>query len=276
MQPFISVIIPCRNEERYISRCLESIFQTSYPVERMEILIVDGASEDKTSEIIKTYIHAYPFIKLLTNPKKITPVALNIAIAASKGDYIIRLDAHTYYPPDYFSQLIGESMRLNAENVGCIWITDVLHKTPVSISIRNVLRDPLGVGNALFRIGITETMQVDTVPFGCFRRDVFTKYGLFDERLVRNQDIEFNKRIVRGGGTIYLIAGLSCIYYARESYRELASNNYQNGYWNILTPYYTGTFSSLSLRHFVPLVFVLSLILPILLSMLYPFLLWIW
>ncbi|MDR2086126.1 MAG: glycosyltransferase family 2 protein, partial [Dysgonamonadaceae bacterium] len=111
--------------------------------------------------------------------------------------------------------------------------------------------------------------EVDTVPFGCYKKEVFQKYGLYNEKLVRNQDIELNKRIKRDGGKIVLIPDTYCIYYARETFQSLMKNNYQNGKWNILTVYYTKMFDSLSIRHFVPMLFVLSLLLPLMFSFVY-------
>lgn len=132
-----------------------------------------------------------------------------------------------------------------------------------------------GVGNALFRTGCDEVTEVDTVAFGCYRKSAFDMYGLFDEKLIRNQDIELNKRILNAGGKIYLIPDVGCTYFARESFIPLAKNQYQNGFWNILTAYYTKTLHSLSLRHFVPLIFVLSLIVPSLFFFVFPKILWI-
>lgn len=269
MMPTLCIIIPCRNEERYIAQCLDSVLNTSYPKELLEILVIDGQSLDKTRQIVQKYTCSYPFIRLIDNPDKIATTALNIGILESKSSYIIRLDAHASYPKDYFQQLISNSIRLEAANVGGVWKTQILHHTTIANAIKNVLSDPYGVGNALFRTGISTITEVDTVPFGCYRRDIFDKYGLFDERLIRNQDIEFNKRIIRGGGKIYLLPDVTCTYYARETYSDLARNNYQNGYWNILTPYYTRTLNSLSLRHFIPLLFVMALIIPTLLSPFY-------
>lgn len=275
MLPKLSIIIPCLNEERYIGQCLTSIINSTYPKDSLEILIVDGGSSDRTQHIIQTLMCRYPFIRLLDNPKQITPVALNIGILESIGEYIIRLDAHAEYPEDYCERLVTQSISLDAANVGGICKTHILHSTPTSNAIKNVLSDPYGVGNALFRTGILTITEVDTVPFGCFPRETFEKYGLFNEQLIRNQDIELNKRLLKGGGKIYLLPDVECIYYARETYTTLAKNNYQNGYWNILTPYYTGTLTSLSLRHFVPLGFVMALLMPLLISPFYPPLLWI-
>ncbi len=257
--PKISIIIPILNEEKYISKCLDSIVESNFDKSELEVLLVDGGSKDKTLEIIKEYQKKYPFFKLLHNPKKIVPVAMNIGIKNAKGEYIIRLDAHSSYPKDYFSKLIFWHKKLNADNVGGVVITEVKNKTLSSNAIKNVLSDKLGVGSA-FRSGVSEIKEVDTVPFGCYKKEVFEKIGLYDERLVRNQDIELNKRLKKAGGKIYLIPEIKCTYYARETFQDLAKNNFNNGLWNILTAYYTGSLSSLSFRHFVPMLFVLSLI----------------
>lgn len=265
----LSVVVPIYNEEKYIAQFLDSILQQDYPQNDLEILLVDGISTDKTRLIIFDYISNYPFIRIVDNPKKIVPCAMNIGIRASKGDIIIRLDAHANYQPDYFSVLTRRLLELNADNVGVVCKTDVLNKNPKTLAIREVLGNKFGVGNSTFRTGIDKVMEVDTVPFGCWRRDVFDRFGMYDERLIRNQDIELNKRIIRGGGHIYIVPDTYCTYLARETYKGLAKNNYGNGKWNILTVYYTKQFSSLSLRHFIPLCFLLSLILPLIATCFY-------
>ena len=262
----LSVICPIYNEEKYIAQFLDSLLLQDYPKNNLEILLVDGMSKDKTRDIVAIYTQQYPFIRLIDNPERIVPYAMNRGIEAATGDIIMRLDAHASYQPDYFSVLARGIKRLNAENVGTVCKTDVLNKTPKTLAIREVLGNKFGVGNSTFRTGITKEQEVDTVPFGCWKRDVFEKYGLYDVRLVRNQDIELNKRILRGGGKIYILPDTYCTYLARETWSGLAKNNYGNGKWNILTVYYTKTFSSLSLRHFIPLLFILSLIVPLLLS----------
>jgi len=271
----ISVIIPVLNEENYIATCLDSILESDFSMEEMEILLVDGGSQDKTVDIVKEYMTEYSNIQLLKNPKKIVPVAMNIGIREAKGDYIIRLDAHASYPKDYFSKLIAWHQKLDADNIGGIVRTEVMRPTLKANAIKKVLSHPLGVGNSDFRVGVTEVKEVDTVPFGCYPKKVFETYGLYDERLVRNQDIELNKRILNRGGKIYLVPDVSCTYYARETLKALAKNNFANGKWNILTAYYTGTLRSLSLRHFIPLLFVLSLIIPVIGAIFIPKLWWI-
>ena len=266
----LSVICPVYNEEKYIAKCIDSILLQDYPKDDLEIILVDGMSSDNTRSIIKEYINRYSFIRILDNPNRIVPAAMNIGIKASNGDIIMRLDAHTTYETNYFSTLVKALNELQADNVGAVCRTDVLNKTSKTLAIKEVLSNKFGVGNSIFRTGVNDVKEVDTVPFGCWRREVFEKYGLYDIRLIRNQDIELNKRILRGGGRICIVPNTYCTYLARETYKGLSKNNYGNGKWNILTVYYTKQFDSLSVRHFIPLLFVLSLILPIIASFFLP------
>lgn len=263
----LSVICPIYNEEKYIAKCLDSILEQDYPKDDLEIILVDGMSNDKTRDIVGKYTAQYPFIRVIDNPNRIAPWAMNIGIKQAKGDIIMRLDAHAIYERNYFSALVSGLQQYNADNVGSVCKTDVLNKTSKTFAIREVLSNKFGVGNSTFRTGISGAQEVETVPFGCWRRDVFDKYGYYDVRLVRNQDIELNKRIVRGGGKIVIIPGTFCTYLARETFKDLAKNNYGNGKWNVLTVYYTKDIHSLSVRHFVPLAFVLSLIIPALIGL---------
>lgn len=265
----LSVVCPLFNEKKYIVSCIESIQKQDYPKDDLEVIFVDGISTDGTREILQEYCKSNANFIMLDNPKHIVPCAMNLAIRQAKGDIILRLDMHAEYATNYFSQLTQKLKELNADNVGCVCNTDVMNKTPKSLAIKAVLSSRFGVGNGSFRIGADKIMEVDTVPFGCFRRDVFDKYGYYDEQLVRNQDIELNKRIAAGGGKILLIPEALCTYYARETYGAIARNNYRNGLWNLLTVKHTRDFASLSLRHFVPLIFLLSLVLPPLAALLW-------
>lgn len=261
--PEISVIIPCRNEASYLPDCLNSVIQSDYPKEKMEVLLFDGQSHDNTIEIAQAFVDKYPFIKVFENPRKTVPYAMNAGIEIAAGEYIIRLDAHSKYPADYFSKLISWSQKLKADNVGAVSKTDVKHKNRKTCSIKSVLTSPFGVGNSYFRTGTENVKEVDTVPFGCYHQSVFTKYGGYNNLLTRNQDIELNKRIKRNGGKIYLVPEIECTYFARETFREIANNNYRNGLWNILTVYITKSINSLSIRHFIPLMLILALTLPV-------------
>lgn len=270
----LSVIVPIYNEEKYIAKCLDSILEQDYPKEDMELLLCDGMSKDRTREIIAEYQKKHSWIQLLDNPDRIAPCAMNVGIKAAKGDVIMRLDAHASYENNYFSSLVKALDEYGADNVGAVCRTDVLNKTPKTLAIREVLSNKFGVGNSTFRTGIKGVQEVETVPFGCWKREVFDKYGMYDTRLVRNQDIELNKRIIRGGGKIIIIPDTYCTYLARETYKALAKNNFGNGKWNILTVFYTGEIKSLSIRHFVPLCFVLGLILPLIVGIFWHPALW--
>ena len=266
----ISIIIPAYNEENYIVECLESIVLSDRESLDIEVFVVDGCSSDATQDLVKEFMKKYNFVKLLVNEKKIAPTAMNLGIKASRGEYIFVISAHAKYSHDYFKVLVKYIKELDADCVGPVLVTQTKVDTPKANSIKEILSNKFGVGDASFRTGGDEVKSVDTVAFGCYKRDVFSKYGLYDERLVRNQDIELNKRIINGGGSIYLIPFVKAIYFARDNFKDLAKNNYENGKWNILTAYYTKTLGSLSLRHFVPLIFVLSLLMPTFLSIFVP------
>lgn len=267
----LSVICPIYNEEKYIDKCIESLVAQDFPKENLEVIFADGMSSDRTREIVTQYTLQYPWLKLIDNPDRIVPKALNKAIGVAKGDIIMRIDAHAEYPSNYFSTLVNGLSKYDADNIGAVCKTDVLNKNSKSLSIREVLSHPLGVGNSTFRTGIKEAKEVDTVPFGCWPRETFEKFGLFNEKLVRNQDIELSKRILRENGKIFIIPDTYSVYYARETFKKLAKNNYQNGKWNILTVWYTNQFNSLSLRHYIPLIFILSLLVPVIVSFF-----WVW
>jgi len=255
---FVSVVIPVRNEEKYIKKCIESIISQTYPKEKLEVFLVDGMSEDKTREIIKEYEKQYPFIKLLNNPKKIVPVALNIGIKQSKGDVIIRMDAHTYYANDYIEKCVETLKTTDADNVGGPIVTLPGADTFVAKAIALATSHPFGVGNSKFRIS-NKAEYVDTVTFGAFRKIVFQKVGYFDERLIRNQDIEFNYRIRRSGGKIFLNPEIKSFYYNQATLKGLWKQNFRNGMWNIFTTALTN--NPLSIRHYIPFAFVGSLLL---------------
>lgn len=259
---FISVICPVYNEGKYVDSLVNSLLDQDYGYDNAEVFFIDGNSNDDTKTKLKFYCDKYPFFKYIENKYRKVPSALNIGIRKSKGDYIIRIDAHCTYPLDYFSKLIKYSEEFKSDNLGGICITDVKNKNDKSLAIREVLSNKLGVGNSMFRIGADKVIEVDTVVFGCFKRNVFDRFGYFDERLIRNQDIELNKRIKRGGGKLLQVPDIRCTYYARECFTDFIENNFSNGLWNIFTLYYTNTLRSLSLRHLVPFLFILSLIIP--------------
>lgn len=255
----LSVICPIYNEEKYIAKCIDSILAQDYPKDDMEVIFVDGMSKDRTREIVAEYTSKYPFIRLIDNPNRIVPPAMNIGIRASKGDIIIRLDAHAIFPSNYFSELVKKLVELKAENVGGVCRTLPMDETIVSKSIAAVLSSSFGMGNSHFRIGASNVMEVDTVPFGCFHRSLFDRMGYFDEELIRNQDDEFNGRIVKNGGKIFLLPQLVIDYYARDKVNKVWKMFYQYGLFKPLVNKKLG--SPATIRQFFPLLFVLGLIL---------------
>lgn len=255
----LSVICPIYNEEKYIGKCIESILKQDYPKDDLEVLFVDGMSTDRTREIVEEYVISYPYIRLIDNPKRIVPPAMNIGIRASKGNIIIRLDAHAIFPNNYFSQLVHYLITLKADNVGGVCRTLPINDSVVCQSIASVLSSRFGMGNSHFRIGATEIMEVDTVPFGCFNRELFERIGYFDEELIRNQDDEFNGRIIKNGGKIYLLPFLTIDYYARDTIKKVWKMFYQYGLFKPLVNKKLG--SPATIRQFFPLCFVLGLLL---------------
>ena len=260
----LSIILPCRNEEDYISKCLESILDRERPYAAIELLVVDGMSTDRTREIVRAYAKEHPFIRLLDNPKGIVPTGMNIGIKAAKGEIIMRLDAHTTYAKGYFMKSIKYLFDYQADNVGGLFITQPGADTIQGHAIAMALSHIFGVGNSHFRLGSEKPREVDTVPFGCYHRDVFTKIGGYNEHLVRNQDIELNLRLRRTGGKVILAPDVMGYYYARPDYTSLFGQNFANGLWVI----YSMRFAKIpfSIRHIVPLCFLSALLLTLALS----------
>ncbi|QCX32827.1 glycosyltransferase family 2 protein [Caloramator sp. E03] len=257
----VSVVIPCRNEENYIGQCIESIINQSYGIENIEIIVVDGMSDDKTLDIIKKYEETYTQIKIINNEKKITPVAMNIGIRHSKGDIVMIFGAHSYMHKDYIKRVVEDFERDNVDCVGGRIINISENKTAQAIA--QAMSSPFGVGNALFRFSKTKQL-VDTVAFAAYKRDIFDKIGYFDEEFVRNQDDEINFRLIKSGGKILLDPDIISYYYTRGSYKKLWKQYYQYGFWKVRV--IQKHKKPASLRHLVPVFFVCGLALGAFLS----------
>ena len=255
--PFVSIIVPCRNEVRYLGPCLDSILGSLFPRHRLEVLVADGMSTDGTRELAAEYARRYATVSVVENPRRITPTGLNRALAAARGDVIVRMDAHVVYPPEYVPRLVAALEETGADNVGGVVVTRPGGDTPVARAIAVALSHPFGVGNSYFRIGTSVRRQVDTVPFGCYRREVFNRVGPFDEEMVRGQDEELNHRLLRRGGRIVLLPDVVSYYYARASLRDVTRMYYQYGYYKPLVVRKVG--AVLTVRQLVPAAFVATL-----------------
>lgn len=262
----VTIVIPSRNEERYIADCIKSIMNLDYPSELMEILIVDGQSTDKTVEIVKDFQNMYHNLILINNPHLYTPHALNIGIKNATKDYILIASAHSVFSKNYLKVLMNMMKENNYDGVGGILITKIKNINSKTLSICKVLSNKFGVGNSMFRVGTIKQIPVDIVPFGLYKKKVYKEVGLYNEYLLRNQDMEFSKRLLQRKMKIYLVPEAQAVYYARESFSQIAKNNFSNGFWIPVTVYITKKINSLSVRHFVPLLFILTLILSLSMS----------
>ncbi|MFH1036558.1 MAG: glycosyltransferase family 2 protein [Patescibacteria group bacterium] len=265
--PFVSVIVPCRNEERFIAECLESIISNDYPKERLEVLVMDGMSKDKTKEIIENVKskNSGSGIRLIENPKIITPAAMNLGIKESNGEIIIKMDAHAVYAKDYISKCVKHLLESGADNVGGVLKTIPAKDTLVSKAIAISLSHPFGAGASYFRIGSDKPRWVDTVAFGCYQKKTLEKLGGFDEKMAKIEDYELNSRLRKAGGKILLAPDIIAYYYpSSDNLGSFFEHNFTDGIWSTYS--FKFGFFSLSVRHLIPLFFVLSLLLTLILG----------
>lgn len=263
MKPFLSVLIPCRNEVRSLGRCLASIVASDYPAERMEVLVLDGASTDGTREVVSDWAACHACIRLVENPRGSTPAALNRGIEAARGDVIARVDAHATLAITYLSRAVEYLELSGVDHVGGVMRTRAQRDGPWAGPVIVALTHPFGVGGSQFRTSHPESGEeprwVDTVFCGCWRRDVFERVGLFNERLARGQDMEFNQRLRRAGGKILLAPELVSEYYARAELWSFTKHNWTNGVWAVL-PFAYCQGAPVRGRHLAPLALVLAIL----------------
>ncbi len=249
--PFVSVIIPCRNEEKFIAQVLTNLIDQDYDKSKIEILVVDALSKDKTRSIVAELSKQYGFIKVLDNPAGITPVALNIGIKASIGDPIIRIDAHTKYENDYIKKVLETFNETDADIVG--GPMRPVGDSALQKAIAHATSTSFGIGDSKFH---DENYKgyVDSVYLGAWRRKIFTDIGYFDENLVRNQDDEFHYRAKSLGKKIYLNPDIKSWYYPRSVFATLFKQYFQYGLYK---PYVLKKVKSeVKRRHLIPLFFV--------------------
>lgn len=255
--PFVSVIVPCRNEAAFIRRFVESLLQNDYPREKLEIKFVDGLSTDGTKEFLLEAARQNPIIEVLDNPRMIVPAAMNLAIRRSRGEYIVRMDAHAEYPKDYIARVVRLLRETRAGNAGGSVMTVPNGQGGWARAVAYVTAHPFGVGNSAWRLGRGRGF-VDTVPNGVFPRAVLDKVGLFDERLTRGQDHELNARIRAVGYKVAFDPRIRIRYYNQGSLRGLVRQGFYTSMWNLynlsLHPY------TWRWRRFVPSAFVMYLV----------------
>jgi len=268
----ISILIPCFNEEKSIAACLVSVLAFRVPAgQAVEILVIDGRSTDSTREIVERIAAGDRRVRLLDNPQRIQSHALNLGIGVAQGEWVMRLDAHTHYPPEYLEKCHEVAVRTGADNVGGVWNTRAGGEGYGARLVQALTTHWFGVGNSGFRTGAKAGPR-DTVPFGFFRREVFDRVGLFDERLVRTQDYEFNRRIRAAGGVIYLDPLIQSDYFNLPTLEQFLRKQFHlqgqyNAYMWYLAPY------AFEPRHAVSGCFALFVLLGAALAALVPALL---
>jgi cellulose synthase/poly-beta-1,6-N-acetylglucosamine synthase-like glycosyltransferase len=262
----VSVVIPCYNEELYIGNCLSSIFAQDYPLELIQVFVADGRSTDKSRSVLSSWNERWGNVRMLDNPDRHTPQALNLGIQASDSDVIIILGAHAEMFPDYISNCIN--VLNDHPEVACVGgVLDHVNENRGAEIIAKAMSSPFGVGNVRFRTG-GQPGYVDTVAFGAYRREVFNKVGLFDTDLVRNQDDEFNYRILAGGDKIWFDPSIRSKYFVRSSFEKLFNQYRQYGYWKVFVNVKHKTVTTV--RQLVPAIFVFTMVSLVLLGFAFP------
>jgi succinoglycan biosynthesis protein ExoA len=268
--PSVSIIVPCYNERDTIQKLLEAIYAQTFPRPDLEVIIADGMSTDGTRQQIACFSDSHPdlHIAVAENLARSIPASLNCALREAQGEIIVRLDAHSVPYPDYIEHCVSDLQDGFGENVGGTWEIQPGARTWVAQSIAAAASHPLGVGDALYR-HTDRAALVDTVPFGAFKRELLALIGFFDESLLTNEDYEFNARIRKSGGKVWLDPAIRSVYFARSSLSQLAKQYWRYGFWKwrMLRRYP----ETLRWRQALPPLFVMSLILAAALAIFLPF-----
>lgn len=263
--PTVSIIVPCYNEQATIQQLLQALYQQTFPVKEMEVIVADGLSSDNTRKLIIGFQVSHPdlAIRIIDNPQRAIPSGLNRAIEASRGEYLVRMDAHSIPEHDYIENCVAGLENGRGDNVGGVWKILAGADTWIAKAIAIAAAHPFGAGDALYRVG-GHAQEVDTVPFGAFSRGLIEKIGLFDESLLTNEDYEFNTRVRQSGGKVWMDPAIRSTYYARATLKELSQQYWRYGYWKAqMLRRYPKT---MRWRQALPPLFVLSLLILALLS----------
>lgn len=263
----LSIIVPCFNEEGFIYRFLKDVDSLDFSGFEVELFIIDGNSTDSTVNVIQSFIPQHFTLQLLVNEKRFVSDGLNIALDRIAGDVVLRMDVHASYPSNYVQVLVNKLLSQNdVMNVGCVVNTLPSNESKDAYVIAEVISSPIGVGNSSFRTGVDFDRYVDTVPFGCFKTEIFSIVGKFDTELIRNQDDEFNARIRKFGYKVLLTPDVSVDYYPRSSVKKIREMFYQYGLFKPLVNSKIGTVTTL--RQLAPASVVILFLLTTIISML--------
>lgn len=265
--PNISIIMPIKNEERYIERSLGAVINQNYPSDRLEVIVVDGNSSDNTRELISKLARTSQFsVSIVENPTGIVPKALNIGLRLAKGDIIIRVDGHCEIQNDYVQICIDQ---LHKQNVDCVGGTiETVGETVMAKAIALAMSTYLGVGNVAFRINEGSTQLTDSVPFPAYPKEVFEEIGLFDEDMLCNEDDEFNYRLLKNNGRILLVNDLRTRYFSRSSLKSLWKQYFRYGQWKVRILQKHP--NQMRLRQFIPTGFMIVLLTAMILGLFLP------
>ena len=253
--PLISILMPVRNEESHIRSAVESVLTNGYPLDRMEVLVIDGDSDDGTVSVLQEMASTLP-LRILRNAARIVPPAMNIGLAEARGEIIFRLDGHAKFLPGYLNRVVA-FLAAHPEVACAGGALQTRGESPIGQAITAAQSSPFGVGNSRFRLA-GFTGEVDTLAFGGYRREIFQQIGGFDEELVRNQDDEFNHRLLKAGHKIMMLGDISILYFSRGSYVKLWRQYFQYGFWKIRTMQKLGKIPTL--RAVVPVLFILAML----------------
>jgi succinoglycan biosynthesis protein ExoA len=267
--PQVSIVIPCRDERDTIGPLLEAIARQDYPTEDMEVVVADGRSTDGTLKVIEAFAfsHREVDVRVVDNPGQTIPAGLNRAIRASRGQVVLRLDAHSKPDPDYVSRIVEVLRRTEAANVGGRWRIKPSADTLIARSIARAVSHPVGAGGARYRTS-GEPGPVETVPFGAFPRTWIERVGPFNEDLLSNEDYEYNVRLRRSGGLIWFDPSIRTDYYARPTLGSLARQYARYGFWKarMLIRYPT----SIHWRQVLPALFTITILILLIISFIWP------
>ncbi len=267
----VTVLMPVRNEEAFIEQSLGSVLAQPIDAARIEVLVLDGQSEDRTRALVAATAerHGYAMaervpgdgfrggtVGIIDNPGRIVPTGFNLGLAVASGDVVVRVDGHCELRPDYLERVLAVLEETGAGCVGGVWDTVAL--TPEAEALAVAVSSRIGVGNVAHKVGQTEPGPVDSLPFGAWPRHVFAEVGGFDEELVRNQDDEHTFRLLQAGHVVWFDPSIRSTYFSRTTMRKLARQYFQYGQYKIRVAQKRGGFTSI--RHVVPASFVLGLV----------------